>query len=474
MKQIILIACLWAVAGLYSYSQVKIGDNSGTINSNSLLELESSTKGFLAPRVTLTNLTSAAPLTAPVPTGMMVYNTGGSLTNGFYYWNGTGWILINSAANSRNNFVLVKSAADFPAPVGGVITLNANTTYEINGTITLTSRIDLNNAWLRGVDAVNDRLVYTPASGELFTGTNGGSIKSLTLSAPNAGSTLFNLNAAGANSNLIMENLYISGCNNVGTIAGFAGTVFMQTVAYFTNTNGITFSNDTNVIILNTLWDKGNFNTYERFTGTFSAILKSGGAMQVLAANTATAVNISGITSITSGEMKNVMFIGTGTYKTGNFSNNWEVESTGITTEKDDVAAGNIYVSTATATTFTAINTPTKILGTTTASNLFRVTSPTNNRLVYIGKKTRRFQVICSLSMIATANNKNFSFYIYKNGAALPESKQVFRLGSNTDRGSVTLSCTVDLATNQYIEVWAENNSDNTQITVESLNLAIK
>lgn len=474
MKKFIQFVCFCALTTLQIQGQVKIGDNPNTINPNSLLELESTNKGLLSPRVTLTSLASAAPLTAPVPAGMLVYNTGGSLANGFYYWNGSAWVQVNSSQNSRNNFVLVKSASDFPAPVGGIITLAAGVTYEINGSITLTNRINLNNAWLRGLDAVNDQLIYTPASGELFTGANGGNIKALTLSAPNNGARIFNLNAAGANRNLIMENLYIVNSHTVGNITGFGGTVFMQTVAYFTNINGITFTNDTNVVILNTLWDKGNSNTYETFTGTFSAILKSGGAMQVQAANTATAINVSGITSVMSGEIKNVLFMGNGTYKTGNFSNRWEVESTGLNTEKDDVAMGNIYVSTAAPTTFTAINTPTKVLGTTTAANLFRVTAPVNNRLTYTGRKTRRFQVICSLSMLATANNKNFSFYISRNGVLLPESRQLFRLGSNTDRGTVTLSCTVELATNQFIEVWAENNTDNTQITVESMNLAIR
>lgn len=471
MKIIPIVSLFWAIS-LYSYSQVKIGDNPGTINGNSLLELESVNKGFLAPRVTLTSLTAATPLTAPVPVGMLVYNNAGTLPFGFYYWNGASWLLINS--NSRNNFVLVKSASDFPAPVGGIITLAAGVTYEINGTISLTSRINLNGAWLRGVDAVNDKLVYTPASGELFTGANGGSIKSLTLSAPNAGAQLFNLNAAGAGINLIMENLYIIGCNNVGTIAGFGGTVFMQTIGYFTNTNGITFSNDTNLVILNTLWDKGNFNTYERFTGTFNSILKSGGAMQVLSGNSATAVNVSGITGIYAGEMKNVLFVGTGTYKTGTFSNRWEVESTGITTEKDDVAAGNLYISASAVTSIAAVNTPVKVAGTTTAGSLFRVTSPTNNRLTYTGKKSRRFQVICSVTMVSAGLNKNFSFYIAKNGTVLPESRQQMQLAVTGDRGTITVSCMADMATNDYLEVWVANNSDNTSLTVTLMNLAMK
>ncbi len=61
MKRIIPIACLWLAASLYSYSQVKIGDNPGTIDPNSLLELESTAKGLLAPRVTLTDFDVCEP-----------------------------------------------------------------------------------------------------------------------------------------------------------------------------------------------------------------------------------------------------------------------------------------------------------------------------------------------------------------------------------------------------------------------------
>ncbi|MBL7931263.1 MAG: hypothetical protein JNL60_05160, partial [Bacteroidia bacterium] len=194
----------------------------------------------------------------------------------------------------------------------------------------------------------------------------------------------------------------------------------------------------------------------------------------VNSANSATAEDVSGITSVNAASIKVVMFVGTGTYINGTFSNNWEVESTGLTTQKDDVASGNIYISSTASTTFAAVNSPVKIQGTTTSANLFRVSSSVNNRLVYTGNKTKRFAVICSLSSIASGNNKNFSFYISKNGSVLPESKQLMKCSSSVDRGSITLSCTVSLSTNDYIEVWCENNTDATALSVESLNLAIK
>lgn len=77
-------------------SQVKIGDNPNTINSNSLLELESTNKGFVPPRIALNDKSSISPLTGTVVAGTLVYSSGGTLADGYYYWNGTAWRLVET------------------------------------------------------------------------------------------------------------------------------------------------------------------------------------------------------------------------------------------------------------------------------------------------------------------------------------------------------------------------------------------
>src|SRR5688572_23982344 len=134
MKNARLIHILLITLTFNLRAQVKIGDNPNTINANSILELESTNKGFLPPRVALNSVSSPSPLAAPVPSGMMVYNSGGTLTSGHYMWNGSKWASFSMDA-ARSNYVLVKSVSDFPAAVSGVITLSAGTLYEINGTI---------------------------------------------------------------------------------------------------------------------------------------------------------------------------------------------------------------------------------------------------------------------------------------------------------------------------------------------------
>ena len=102
MKNIFLTVAL--TAGIMASAQVKIGDNVTTLNANSLLELESTNKGVLFPRVALTSTTSFAPLSAHVE-GMTVYNTAtaSDVKPGLYSNNGTQWLrLVADSATALN------------------------------------------------------------------------------------------------------------------------------------------------------------------------------------------------------------------------------------------------------------------------------------------------------------------------------------------------------------------------------------
>jgi hypothetical protein len=92
MKNQFIIALL--LLSVCANAQVKIGNNPNTIDANSLLELESTNKGFLPPRMALNSATSVSPLTGTVPTGMLVFSTSGTLADGYYYWNGAKWKLL--------------------------------------------------------------------------------------------------------------------------------------------------------------------------------------------------------------------------------------------------------------------------------------------------------------------------------------------------------------------------------------------
>jgi hypothetical protein len=81
---------------------VKVGNNPTVINPSAALEIESTNKGFLPPRVALTSTTDITTIPSPA-VGLLVYNTANAGTgntqvtaNTMYSWNGQIWTAIQS------------------------------------------------------------------------------------------------------------------------------------------------------------------------------------------------------------------------------------------------------------------------------------------------------------------------------------------------------------------------------------------
>ena len=89
-----------AILFIFFFSKISISQNVGigtqTPDTSAQLDVYSTDKGFLPPRVMLTATDIASPVNSPA-TGLLVYNTttaGGTPTNvspGYYYWNGSNW-----------------------------------------------------------------------------------------------------------------------------------------------------------------------------------------------------------------------------------------------------------------------------------------------------------------------------------------------------------------------------------------------
>ncbi|KLT70876.1 hypothetical protein [Flavobacterium sp. ABG] len=90
MKQSLPTIALIFLIGFAGHSQItqKIGDNPTTLNPSAVFETESTTKGFLPPRMTTVQRNAIA----TPPAGLMVYNT---TTNILQVYNGVAWLECN-------------------------------------------------------------------------------------------------------------------------------------------------------------------------------------------------------------------------------------------------------------------------------------------------------------------------------------------------------------------------------------------
>ncbi len=461
------------------YSQVGIGTL--TPNASAMLDVESTTKGLLTPRMTSAERTA---ISNPA-NGLLVYDT---TENAFYFYKSATWTKLDSKV--RNNYKLIKSAADLSAELtaggGSSYKLTSNTFYEINGTITLAAPIDLNNAYIAGLDANEDVLSFM--GGTVFKGSTGGSIKNVTL----LGSKAFEITGPGiaTTSSLLVQNTIIDGMTtSVGSIDGL-GLFFGNIIQYLNNANGITYSNISNLLLNNQAWFGNNSGTYEKLTGTFGLIEKVSGFSAVNGSVVA-AFDVSSNPTVTTGIIQGTVFTGSpssafvkgytsGSYTGYNFTVDWTVDAPGIPREGDAEATGDINLDAAVGsgaiTTFTGTGSGTrkKIAGNTTSNNLFRFTRDGNNKITYRGKKTRYFQVAGSVSYQGS-DDMTIILYIAKNNNVILETKVYGRAttGFFTNAGILALPVigTVEMKTGDFIEIWAERYSGSGNMQTVSLNL---
>lgn len=110
-KVLISLAILWPVL-----SNAQVGIGVLIPEGSAQLEVKSTTRGFLPPRLALTATNAATPVSSPVA-GLLIYNTAtaGSgataVTPGFYYYSGTAWVrLLVPTDNSANVTGIVEVA----------------------------------------------------------------------------------------------------------------------------------------------------------------------------------------------------------------------------------------------------------------------------------------------------------------------------------------------------------------------------
>lgn len=165
MKKFLTLLSLSFALVTTTKAQVGIGTN--TPSSSSQLDVTSSSKGILIPRVALTGLTSTSPISSPT-TSLLVYNTAtagtspSNVTPGYYYWNGTAWVRLDDNTTNPGSFEwnFVKGN-----PTGGSLggtfvgdaswKINSSTGTFYNGFVELTPNSSTKNGklyWQQSID----------------------------------------------------------------------------------------------------------------------------------------------------------------------------------------------------------------------------------------------------------------------------------------------------------------------------------
>jgi len=119
-------------------------------------------------------------------------------------------------------------------------------------------------------------------------------------------------------------------------------------------------------------------------------------------------------------------------------------------------------------TTATTAGTYYKVAGTTVTSNLNGLSSPSSNRLTVTS--TISHIALINVSFTATRNGgggEETTFALYKNGLQL--SNTLISSQAMDDLLALSITTTVSMNTNDYIELWCSSTNNNRTITVKRL-----
>lgn len=162
-NRLVLFVALTIIFGVASFAQNNVGIGTTTPHTSALLDLTSTNQGLLIPRVVLLTATnSTSPVNGPA-TGLLVYNESGSLSQGFYYWNGSEWIMVGAGGSVAGCTTLDEAYDCEGAGAGRQITTSA-------GSVEIT--LPLAGSGDSGLDVISDKGTLAAPTGAITAVNN--------------------------------------------------------------------------------------------------------------------------------------------------------------------------------------------------------------------------------------------------------------------------------------------------------------
>jgi len=383
--------------------------------------------------------------------------------------------IATAAVPGSTKTVYVYQEADFPTAILGVITLAADTEYRVQTDITTTSRFVLSeNTILTGPDEGLITLSYTGV-GTMFTAVDAGdnSISGMTISC--ASGTAFDISSTDQTDSFNFTNADLA-CATVGTMTGL-NICYFRDFQITATTQGLAFSGDFNFLFIST----GLSNTvtaagakaFDLGSATFD-FLHIGLTAFVLEG--ATSYCISGL--VDSGNINADGFatvfrcqqLGAGTFleNISPYDDLWE-----FVLNANTVNSTNLALATHGGATITIASaaTPVIIGATWVSEDMHRFTHTVGGRWTYTGKGAQ-VDITASISADLATGVDDVSFFIYHNGVQITESR-ITREFDAGNIGNLSLLWALDLATDDYIELWVQNDDTSVNVIIENIVLRI-
>lgn len=383
---------------------------------------------------------------------------------------------IQSLDYRSKGFVFVSGLQDLPLDVGGAISLEANYTYFFTKTVDLEGRrlVGGVNTTILGGSSENCRIRSTGLvlGTALISSAYTMPIRHITLES----ATVLNLDASGIpDQALDWYGVNIASTEDIGTIKGYSN--FIGYGMAILNARGLVFDGSVGTVAFSaSIFTSFSAGTVISIPATATVTRRArfiNSAFVVTAPSVALDVSTSAAVPDEGYILKDCNFSGGGTYVSGvqhdDNKARWE-GNRGIT---NSASLASYYMqSNGVATTILATSTPVKVSGTTTAGSISQRFTATSNRATYTGAISRNFKVTAVFSA-TSGNNNQLGFYIAKNGVVISESGSPITANSSGRLESGSCQTLTALVDTDYIEIFTENNTAITDITVSELSVIL-
>jgi hypothetical protein len=388
-----------------------------------------------------------------------------------------GDILNELGAPGGAQLVFISTLDQLPAPVGGVITLAANTAYWFTQDIDLLGDrfVCSENTVILGSSSENVRITSTGLVGTaLITSTWSLPMRDIAVEADVAldldGGAMPNTKA------LDWFGVNFDSCGSVGRIANYNN--FIMADSAFLEAGDLTFDGTINTIgfsqcLFNPPPGQIAINIpATAVVGRRLRVVYS--SFVVLAGETGVNVNVAASIPVEGYILDTVNFSGGGTYTAGVlFSDNKAQFLNCRGVPNSSSVAQYTMNGNATATVVGAPSTFVKVAGVTTPGAYVQRFTLTSNRAAYAGSLTGFFAV-SAIGTITAQSNREIAFRIAVDGVTIAATQMSTNSEGTARSAPLTTQGVVQLALGSFVEVFVANLTDATNVTVADLNVMLE
>jgi len=376
-------------------------------------------------------------------------------------------------------YVVVDSVDDLPDEILGVRTLLADTAYFFVTTI------DLLGGRLVGAD--NTTLLGTSSETSVITSTGLGvgvplfsSIYTTPIREISFSDVDTALSIQGAANEVALDWNGVNFVNvpNIGVLNGGGNWIF--TKGSFLNSKGLIISGSWGTIGADNSLFRGDGLAGSIISLSSSAVITRRFRItysSIIATSLTVGITVDALATIPleSFILDSVAFSGGGTYLSGITNTSLTAIFNNCVNITSTYELANYYMSNnAVATDIVTQGVPVKVSGTTTLNTLSQKFTHSNNRATYVAGFTRLFNISSVVTITSLSSNDQIGIYIAKNGVVIDSSETYVTTNASNRAENAYVQTVVELSTNDYIEIWVENNTDNSDLTVVNMNTLVK